>query len=68
MRGAPRRSAKVQWTVLLAVSIWARARPANHPEPRAGSVSRAAEVLGVSRQALYREMEKGGVVLERRPR
>jgi len=33
-----------------------------------GSVSRAAEVLGLSRQALYRRMEKLGVVLERRPR
>lgn len=33
-----------------------------------GSVSRAAEALGISRQALYRRMEKLGVVLERRPR
>ena len=33
-----------------------------------GSVSRAAEILGVSRQALYRKMEKFGVVLERKPR
>ncbi len=33
-----------------------------------GMVSRAAERLGVSRQALYRRMEKLGVVLERRPR
>jgi DNA-binding NtrC family response regulator len=33
-----------------------------------GSVSRAAESLGVSRQALYRRMEKLGIVLERRPR
>jgi DNA-binding NtrC family response regulator len=33
-----------------------------------GSVSRAAETLGVSRQALYRRMEKLGVVIERRPR
>ena len=33
-----------------------------------GSVSRAAEVLGVSRQALYRRMEKLGIVLERKPR
>ena len=33
-----------------------------------GSVSRAAEMLGLSRQALYRRMEKLGVVLERRPR
>jgi DNA-binding NtrC family response regulator len=33
-----------------------------------GSVSRAAEALGVSRQALYRRMEKLGVVLERRPK
>jgi DNA-binding NtrC family response regulator len=31
-----------------------------------GSVSRAAEALGVSRQALYRRMEKLGVVVERR--
>ena len=34
----------------------------------AGSVSRVAEVLGLSRQALYRRMEKHGVTLERRPR
>jgi DNA-binding NtrC family response regulator len=33
-----------------------------------GSVSRAAEELGTSRQALYRRMERLGVVLERRPR
>ena len=33
-----------------------------------GSVSRAAAELGVSRQALYRRMERLGVVLERRPR
>ncbi|HEX6176867.1 MAG TPA: sigma-54 dependent transcriptional regulator [Thermoanaerobaculia bacterium] len=33
-----------------------------------GSVSRAAESLGVSRQALYRKMEKLGIVLERKPR
>jgi DNA-binding NtrC family response regulator len=33
-----------------------------------GSVSRAAEALGMSRQALYRRMEKLGIVLERRPR
>ena len=33
-----------------------------------GSVKRAAEALGVSRQALYRRMEKLGIVLERRPR
>lgn len=34
----------------------------------AGSVSRAAGALGLSRQALYRRMEKHGVALERRPR
>ena len=33
-----------------------------------GSVSRADESLGVSRQALYRRMEKLGIVLERRPK
>jgi len=33
-----------------------------------GSVSRAAEELGVSRQAFYRKMERLGIVLERRPR
>ena len=33
-----------------------------------GSVSRAAEALGLSRQALYRRMERLGVSLERRPR
>ena len=34
----------------------------------AGSISRAAEALGVSRQALYRKMEKLGIAMERRPR
>jgi DNA-binding NtrC family response regulator len=34
----------------------------------AGSVSLAAERLGLSRQALYRRMEKLGISLERRPR
>ena len=33
-----------------------------------GMVSRAASRLGVSRQALYRRMEKLGIVLERRPK
>jgi DNA-binding NtrC family response regulator len=33
-----------------------------------GSVSRAASRLGISRQALYRRMDRLGVVLERRPR
>lgn len=33
-----------------------------------GSVSRAAEALGLSRQALYRRMERHGIVIERRPR
>jgi len=33
-----------------------------------GMVSRAAEELGLSRQALYRKMSKLGIVLERRPR
>ena len=33
-----------------------------------GSVLRAAELLGVSRQALYRRMEKLGIVIERRPK
>jgi DNA-binding NtrC family response regulator len=33
-----------------------------------GSVSKAAETLGLSRQSLYRRMEKLGIVLERRPR
>src|SRR5688572_7078292 len=32
-----------------------------------GSVSRAAEQLGLSRQSLYRKMEKLGITLERRP-
>ena len=32
-----------------------------------GIVSRAARELGISRQALYRKMEKLGIVLERRP-
>jgi DNA-binding NtrC family response regulator len=34
----------------------------------AGSVSQAAEELGLSRQALYRKMEKYGIALERRPK
>jgi DNA-binding NtrC family response regulator len=33
-----------------------------------GVVARAAEMLGLSRQALYRRMEKLGIVLERRPK
>jgi DNA-binding NtrC family response regulator len=33
-----------------------------------GVVSRVAEQLGLSRQALYRKMDKLGIVLERRPR
>ena len=33
-----------------------------------GSVSRAAEALGLSRQALYRRMDRLGIVLERRPK
>ena len=33
-----------------------------------GIVSKAAAELGVSRQALYRRMERAGVVLERRPK
>jgi DNA-binding NtrC family response regulator len=33
-----------------------------------GVVARAAEQLGVSRQALYRKMDRLGIVLERRPR
>jgi len=33
-----------------------------------GSVSQAAAVLGISRQALYRRMDRLGIVLERRPR
>jgi len=34
----------------------------------AGNVSDAAKVLGVSRQALYRKMQRLGIMLERRPR
>ena len=33
-----------------------------------GQVSEAAARLGLSRQALYRRMERLGIVLERRPR
>jgi transcriptional regulator of acetoin/glycerol metabolism len=33
-----------------------------------GSVSKAASELGLSRQALYRKMERLGISLERRPR
>ena len=52
--------------------------PADAPEERrrieallvdcGGVVSQAAERLGLSRQALYRRMERLGIVLERRPR
>jgi DNA-binding NtrC family response regulator len=54
------------------------ASPAATPEERSvfeetlkrheGSVSRAAEELGLSRQAFYRKMERFGIVLERRLR
>ena len=54
------------------------ASPAGTPEERTvfeetlkryeGSVSRAAEELGLSRQAFYRKMERLGIVLERRLR
>jgi DNA-binding NtrC family response regulator len=37
-------------------------------EGASGSVSRAAETLGLSRQALYRRMERLGIVMERRPK
>jgi transcriptional regulator of acetoin/glycerol metabolism len=33
-----------------------------------GVVSRAAAEMGLSRQALYRRMERAGIVLERRPK
>ncbi|HSG38256.1 MAG TPA: helix-turn-helix domain-containing protein [Thermoanaerobaculia bacterium] len=33
-----------------------------------GVVAKAAETLGLSRQALYRKMEKHGLVVERRLR
>jgi DNA-binding NtrC family response regulator len=33
-----------------------------------GVIAHAAEELGVSRQALYRKMERLGIELERRPR
>ena len=33
-----------------------------------GNVSKAAEALGLSRQALYRKMEKHGLTVERRLR
>ena len=61
----------------------AAARTRRRPEPRRapsaaassgrcctadGVVARAAERLGLSRQALYRRMDKLGIVLERRPR
>ncbi len=52
--------------------------PADEPEERrrieallvdcGGVVSQAADRLGLSRQALYRRMERLGIVLERRPR
>ena len=34
----------------------------------AGNISRAAALLGLSRQALYRKMERLGIEMERRPR
>jgi len=56
-----------------------RAPPSDHADPdravvedaltRAGGiVSKAAAEMGVSRQALYRRMERVGIVLERRPK
>jgi transcriptional regulator of acetoin/glycerol metabolism len=33
-----------------------------------GNISRAAALLGLSRQALYRKMERLGIEMERRPR
>jgi len=33
-----------------------------------GIVAKAAEALGLSRQALYRKMERLGITLERRPK
>ena len=47
---------------------WSAARSRSRALNANGSVSRAAEALGVSRQALYRRMEKLGIVLERRPK
>lgn len=45
-----------------------RGRIASALERTGGVVSRAAEDLGMSRQALYRRMERLGITLERRPR
>jgi transcriptional regulator of acetoin/glycerol metabolism len=51
--------------------------PASEPERAAieealvragGVVAKAAALMGVSRQALYRRMERLGIVMERRPR
>ena len=36
--------------------------------PAGGVVSKAAAEMGLSRQALYRRMERLGIVLERRPK
>jgi DNA-binding NtrC family response regulator len=55
----------------------AQAAPANDPERASieealvkagGVVSKAAAEMGLSRQALYRRMERLGIVLERRPK
>ncbi len=45
-----------------------RARVASALREANGNVSRAADLLGLSRQALYRRMAKHGIVWERRPK
>jgi transcriptional regulator of acetoin/glycerol metabolism len=62
----------------LSAAVADASSPAGTPEERAvveetlkrheGSVSRAAEELGLSRQAFYRKMDRLGIVLERRLR
>jgi len=57
-----------------AIAITAPARDAEYAEIQSallearGMVSRAAAQLGISRQALYRRMERLGIELERRPK
>ena len=63
---APERPAEV---VVPAGPLDAERRSIEHALVQAdGVVARAATELGLSRQALYRRMEKLGIVLERRPR
>ncbi|MFL6195302.1 MAG: sigma-54-dependent transcriptional regulator [Thermoanaerobaculia bacterium] len=50
------------------ISLAERVRVERALSEAGGNVSRAAEILGLSRQALYRKMEKHGLAVERRLR